>query len=85
MLGSEEQKHKYLPSLARFDAIGCWVQLCAYIPHENFCIFFFILPYISISYIERVLQNGGECVLMAVLCQLIELMVSIDHFELFPV
>jgi len=24
MLGSEEQKHKYLPSLARFDAIGCW-------------------------------------------------------------
>jgi hypothetical protein len=46
---------------------------------------FFILAYISISYIERVLQNGGERVLMAVLCQLIELMGSIDHFELFPV
>lgn len=79
MLGSEEQKHKYLPSLARFDAIGCWVQLCAYIPHENFCIIFLILAYISISYIERVLQDREERVLMAVLCQSIELMVNIDH------
>jgi alkylation response protein AidB-like acyl-CoA dehydrogenase len=25
MLGSEEQKQKYLPSLARLDTIGCWV------------------------------------------------------------
>jgi acyl-CoA oxidase len=24
MLGSEEQKHKYLPRLARFDLVGCW-------------------------------------------------------------
>ncbi|KAG0627069.1 hypothetical protein M758_2G171500 [Ceratodon purpureus] len=24
MLGSEEQKQKYLPSLARFDTVGCW-------------------------------------------------------------
>ena len=24
-LGNEEQKLKYLPSLARFDSIGCWV------------------------------------------------------------
>jgi acyl-CoA oxidase len=24
MLGSEEQKHKYLPGLARFDLVGCW-------------------------------------------------------------
>lgn len=28
MLGNEEQKQKYLPSLARFDTIGCWVSLC---------------------------------------------------------
>jgi hypothetical protein len=27
MLGSEEQKQKYLPSLARFDTVGCWVSL----------------------------------------------------------